>query len=125
PGAFSRRVGAKSMVAFGANVTAFQFLNYFTRNFDNILIGRVLGAVAIGVYSKAYGLLMAPMAQINAPVGAVMLPALSRLQSRPVEYARLYLRAVRGICLCAVPAVVFSFFFAREVVLVLLGSRCP
>ncbi len=123
PGPFQRRVGVKSMLAFGGNLTGFTLLNYFTRNFDNILIGRMLGSTAIGIYSKAYGLLMIPMSQINAPMGGVVIPALSRLQQRPAEYATLYLRALGALSLVTVPLVVFSFFLAKEVVLVMLGSK--
>jgi O-antigen/teichoic acid export membrane protein len=123
PGAFRRRVGARPMLAFGANVIGFQFLTYFTRNFDNILIGRVLGAAALGIYSKAYGLLTLPMSQINWPLSAVLLPALSRLQDKPPEYARLFLHATRAIALVTVPIVVFSFFLAEDTVLVFLGRQ--
>lgn len=123
PGAFQRRVGARGMLAFGGHLTAFNVLNYFTRNFDNILVGRVLGAAPLGIYSKAYGLLMLPISQINFPMAAVLLPGLSRLQNDPREYAKLFLSATRSIALITVPIVVFSFFFSRDIVLVLLGRR--
>jgi PST family polysaccharide transporter len=111
------------MLVFGRNLTASNFLNYFTRNFDTILIGRVLGSAPLGIYTKAYGLLLLPIGQINAPVSAVMLPSLSRLQDKPAEFRRHFLSAVRGLTLTSVPIVIFSFVFARDVVLVLLGPR--
>lgn len=123
PGPFQRGIGAREMLKFGGNLTAFNLLNYFSRNFDNILIGRVLGAAPLGIYSKAYGLLMLPIAQINFPMAAVMLPGLSRLQKEPVEYARLFTNAVRAISLLTLPIVVFCFFFAHDAVHVLLGRR--
>lgn len=123
PGAFRRGVGARGMLAFGGNLTIFNLVNYFSRNFDNILIGRVLGASPLGIYSKAYGLLMLPISQINFPMAAVLLPGLSRLQNETVEYAKLFINSVRSIALLTVPIVVFSFFFAQDVVLVLLGKR--
>ena len=123
PGRFQRGVGARGMLAFGGNLTAFNVLNYFSRNFDNILIGRVLGAAPLGIYAKAYGLLMLPIAQINMPMAAVLLPGLSRLQSAPQEYKRLFTNAVRAISLVTVPIVVFSFCLSQDVVLVLLGPR--
>ncbi len=123
PGAFKRRVGARPMLAFGGNLTAFALLNYFTRNFDNILIGRVLGSSALGIYSKGYGLLQLPISQISIPMAAVLLPALSRLQDRPSEYAKLLLRTVGAMALISVPVVAFSFFLARDIVLVLLGHQ--
>lgn len=123
PGPFRQKVGARSLLAFGGHVTGFEVLNYFTRNFDNVLIGRVLGSVAIGIYSKAYGLLMLPINQINSPLSTVMLPVLSRVQGKPRDYARLYLRALKALSLVTVPLVVFSFVLAKDVVLVLLGPQ--
>ena len=55
PDTFRRRVGARSMLAFGGHLMGFDVLNYFTRNFDNVLIGRALGSIALGVYSKPTG----------------------------------------------------------------------
>ena len=59
------------MLRMGTNLTGFNILNYFTRNFDNVLIGRMLGAGPLGIYSKAYGLLLMPMTQLSAPMTAV------------------------------------------------------
>ena len=56
-------------------------------------------------------------------MAAVLLPALSRLQGKPSEYAKLLLRAVGAMALISVPIVVFSFFLARDMVLVLLGHQ--
>jgi PST family polysaccharide transporter len=123
PSAFKRRVGARPMLAFGGNLTAFTVLTYFTRNFDNILIGRVLGSSALGIYSKGYGLLQLPISQINVPMAGVLVPALSRLQDKPSEYGKLLLPAVGATTLINVPIVVFSFFLARDIVLVLLGRQ--
>jgi len=116
-------VGARAMVSFGGNVTAFNVLNYLTLNFDNVLIGRVLGSGPLGFYTKSYGLLSLPISQINMPMASVMLPGLSRLQHDAREYARLFVDAVRAIALVTVPIVVFSFFLSQDIVLVLLGPK--
>lgn len=111
------------MVAFGGHLTGFNLLSYLTRNGDNILIGRFLGAGPLGIYSKAYGLLMFPVQQINAPVNGVVLPALSRLQNQPEQYRRYFLRAVEILAFVGIPIIVFSFVDARYLVLVLLGPK--
>ena len=123
PGPYGRNVGARSMLAFGGSLTGFDVLNYFTRNFDSVLIGRVLGPIATGVYSKAYSLLALPMNQINAPISSVMLPALSRLQNEPEAYAKLYLGALKALSFVTVPMVVFSFVLAKDIILILLGAQ--
>ena len=123
PGKPVRNVGSRSMIAFGGSITGFYVLNYFTRNFDNILVGRVLGSAALGVYSKAYNLLALPISQINFPIGGVVVPALSRLQNKPHEYRRFFLHALAAVSLITVPLVVFSLSLTRDIVLVLLGAK--
>lgn len=59
---------ARAMLNFGIDVTGFNIVNYFSRNLDNILIGRFLGSSILGVYSKAYQLLMLPISNIRQPL---------------------------------------------------------
>jgi PST family polysaccharide transporter len=119
----TRTTEVRSLVAFGGRLTGFQVLVHFTRNFDNVVIGRALGSVALGIYSKAYALLALPINQVNTPLSSVVIPALSRLQNEPKEYARFYLRALRSLSFLTLPLVVFSAIFAHDVVRVLLGEQ--
>ncbi len=121
PGLARRNCGAGSMLRFGGGLTGFNFLNYFTRNADNLIIGFAMGSGPLGIYSKAYNLLMLPIRQINAPVGSVMLPALSRLQDNPTRYRRAYLQAISAIAMVGMPVVVVAFVLADEAVAILLG----
>jgi O-antigen/teichoic acid export membrane protein len=113
----------RPMLRFGGNLTGFRCLNYFSRNFDNVLIGRVWGASELGLYSKAYQLLLLPINQINGPVYSVVLSALSRLQEDPERYRRVYFQAVLGITTLGMPLVAFLFATSEQVILVMLGSN--
>ena len=123
PGLPSRNCGVGSMLGFGGHLTGFNLLNYLTRNADNVLIGRYLGPGPLGIYSKAYALLIFPVQQINAPVNGVVLPALSRLQNRPEQYRRYFLRAVEGLAFIGMPIIIFAFVDARPLVLTFLGPK--
>jgi PST family polysaccharide transporter len=116
-----RGSGVMPMLTFGGGLTGFNILNYFTRNADNVIIGFALGSGPLGIYSKAYNLLMMPIRQFNAPIGAVMQPAPSRLQHDPVRYQRAYLRAVSMLAFVGMPLVAFLFVAADDVVRVFLG----
>jgi PST family polysaccharide transporter len=94
-----------------------------TRTADNVLIGRFLGPAPLGIYSKAYALLIFPVQQINAPVSGVVLPALSRLQSQPDQYRRYFLRALEGLAFIGMPIIIFAFVDARPLVLTFLGPK--
>jgi len=123
PGLPSRNARVFGMVRFGANLTGFRFLNYFSRNADDLLIGKVNGAAALGMYSKAYALLMLPIRQINRPIAAVAVPSLSRLQSEPEDFRRLYYRAVNLVAYLTTPLVVGLAVLSGEVVRMILGVQ--
>lgn len=123
PGLPARRAGIRSMVVFGGNLTIFTFLNYIIRNCDNILIGWRWGPEALGFYSRAYQLLLLPIAQIVGPAGNVATPSLSRLQNDPIRYRNYYIRALKVIAYVTMPAIVFAGIFSGEIVAVVLGPQ--
>jgi PST family polysaccharide transporter len=123
PGRPQRGAGVWPMLTFGGHLTGFNFLNYFVRNSDNVILGWLWGAGPLGLYAKAYQLLMLPISQINAPVSSVALPALSRLQSTPEQYRRYYYTTIGALVSLGAPVVVFSMVMARDVILVMLGKQ--
>lgn len=113
----------RSMLAFGGNVTGFSVLDYFARNLDNVLIGRYEGSQQLGLYTRAYQLLLLPIQQINAPVTNVVLPALSHLQNQPDQYCTYYRKALQSIATLGMPLVAFLFVVADKLILTLLGQQ--
>lgn len=123
PGRPKQDSDVASMLKFGGNLTGFRCVNYFSRNSDNILIGRVWGAQSLGLYSKAYQLLLLPITQINGPVYNVALSALSRLQSEPERYKASYCKAILSVTTISMPLVAFTAVMADKIVLVMLGPQ--
>ena len=123
PGRPSRGAGVRSMLAFGGNFTGFSVVNYFARNLDNLLIGRFWGSQQLGLYAKAYQLLLLPIDQINSPVTTVAVPALSRLNDSPERYRRVYLRIMEKVAMLTMPAVALMISVSDWVVLVVLGPQ--
>lgn len=123
PGFPAWDASAKSMLVFGGNVTGFNLANYFSRNLDNILIGRYWGAQELGLYAVAYRVLLLPIQQINAPITAVALPTLSRLQKTPEKYKNYYYNALGLITTVGMPIVGFSFASADTLIPFLLGEQ--
>lgn len=118
-----RYSGVRSMLAFGGNLTGFHIVNYFARNLDNMLIGRFWGSAQLGLYAKAYQLLMLPIDQINEPITSVAVPALSRLTEFPERYRRAYGRLLEKIAMLTMPLMAFMIVTSDWFVLLLLGPR--
>lgn len=113
----------RAMVGFGSGVTGFNLANYFSRNADNILIGKFFGDVALGFYDRAYRLLLFPLSQIHAPIGRVMIPLLSQSLPDPGRYRRCYTECVSLILIATQPAILFATLYAEDVFRILLGER--
>jgi O-antigen/teichoic acid export membrane protein len=112
-----------SMIDFGGHVAASYFIVTVSRSADNVLIGWYSGAGPLGLYSRAYNLLMLPVRQLIFPAGSVAIPAFSRTQSDPERFARYYLRAVNLIIWVGAPIFAFLFVAAKPVVLLILGRQ--
>jgi PST family polysaccharide transporter len=123
PNAFKLTKQIKHYINFGAGITGFNTINYFSRNLDNILIGKLIGASALGLYSRAYQLLMLPISQIRDPLNAVGIPALSTLNEQPEKYRNYYKEFLFLFAFFSMPAVVLLFICAEPLILLILGPK--
>lgn len=113
----------RSALKFGLNLTGFNFFNFFARNLDNVLIGRYLGQEQLGLYDRAYKLLLLPLTQVSAPFARVVLPLLAKLADDPAAYRQAYLRVLEFIVLVTFPAIVFGGCHSSVLVVTLLGAQ--
>lgn len=123
PGFPRRGVGGRGLLKFGAHITGFNVVNYFSRNVDNILVGKYWGPEQLGFYAQAYKILLLPINQIRQPFINVGIPALSMLQNRPEEYRRYYKDVISVIALLSMPMVGFLFCCADAVIFIFLGEK--
>ena len=123
PGLPRWEASAGQMVRLGAGFTTFNVFGFIVRNLDNVLIGRVWGDIALGLYDRAYKLLLFPLLQITVPLGRVMLPTLARLRTDGERYRSGYLRAVHQLLLVTQPGIVFAIATSDVFVPILLGQE--
>jgi O-antigen/teichoic acid export membrane protein len=113
----------RALAGFSANVFGTRLLFAVSRNADNILVGRFLGSAALGAYSIAYNLMLAPIERISGPLQDVLFPAFSRMQNDVGRTATMWLRANRLVAAVSVPALVGFAVVAPELVRVVLGEK--
>ena len=113
----------KELLNFGLNFTGFNFVNYFNRNLDNLLIGKFLGSAPLGFYNLAYRLLLFPLSNISSVLGRVMFPALSAIQDDKAKVRQAYLRATRYIAAATFPMMIGLAVVAPQFVRVIFGPQ--
>ncbi len=109
------------ILKFSGNLTLFNFLNYFVRNADNLLIGKFLGSEALGIYSLAYRLMLIPLQNVTSVVTKVMFPVLSKLNSNTDELRRTYLKMTVCIAFLTFPLMAGASVVAQEAINVLFA----
>ena len=111
----------RELIWFGAGYTLAKTFNYAATQADNLVVGRWLGAAALGLYAHAYQLIAAPAQLFGQMLDRVLFPTMASIQSEPARLSRAYRG---GVFLCAVvmlPAGAVIAVLAPEIVLLLLG----
>ena len=114
-------IGTKEVIRYGVHCTSAAIANYAGRNFDDISLGYVWGSPLVGVYSKAYSLLMLPIVQINQPISRLGFPALCKLKNDPDDYRKLFRKMLLISCSLSFPAIFLLVLCRKEVIYILLG----
>ena len=121
---FPRRVsGLRGMLRFGAGLTITNFMGFLAGNMDNVLIGHRWGNEALGLYDRAYKLLLFPLQRFAWPLGGIMVPVLSRLMNEPERYRHAFLRVLGQLTLAVWPGILWALIFADLIIPNVLGQQ--
>lgn len=112
----------KKIYAFSRNQFLFNFINYFSRNLDNLLIGRFFSASALGYYDKAYTVSLYPNQVLTSLVTSVIHPVMSDFQNEKDKIKNVYLRISNVLALIGMPLSVFLYFSAQEIIIFMFGN---
>lgn len=113
----------KKIAGFATYQFLFNFINYFSRNLDNILIGKYLGMELLGVYNKSYQLMRYPLMITTFAMTPAIQPVLTKIRNDVnkivEEHNKLTMR------LFGVSILISSFLYinSENIVLFLFGAQ--
>ena len=84
PGLPTRRSEIKPFLQYGWHLGWAQIVGYISYNVDSIILGARSGAAALGLYNRAFQIITLPVVQLLGPLSNVVLPLLSRVESKVV-----------------------------------------
>ena len=113
----------RELLGVSAGVTGVKVIDYWARAADKLLIGKLIGAEALGLYSRAYSLMLWPFTQLMNMLAAVMFPALSAMRGDKSRVRRAYLRFVELLTFMMFPLTLGFVAVAEPLVLGLLGAK--
>jgi PST family polysaccharide transporter len=113
-----RQVAGFSFGLFGYKVVA-----YWARSLDRIFIGRYVGAGELGLYTRAYTLMMLPASQLSDAITHPTFRALSTIKEDHERVKRIYLRVITLLTFVGYPVIVGLAAVAEPVILTAYGPR--
>lgn len=102
---------------------AFNIINYFSRNTDNLLISKFMGTASLGYYDKAYKLMCYPTQNLTHVITPILHPILSEYQNDKAYIYERYLRVVKLLSLCGIFIMPFCFFASSDIIRIMFGEH--
>lgn len=115
--------GLRKIFGYSAYQFLFSIINYFARNLDNLLIGRVWGASALGFYDKAYRLMCYPIGSLTHVITPVLQPILSDYQNDKTYIYNRYVKVIKFLSLLGIFMASVCYFLGDEIILIMFGAQ--
>jgi O-antigen/teichoic acid export membrane protein len=119
---FSRE-SLRELWGFSGWLVGHRLLYYVHRNSANILIGRYVGAAALGTFTVASNMILVPFTRIAGPIQRVLWPAFAEMQDDRERIAAGWVRVTRILAAIAMPALAGLVVVAPDFINVVLGER--
>ncbi len=113
----------RSVARYSLNLSGFGLVNYFSRNADNITVGKVLGKLALGDYQLAYNLMLQPVQNISSVIAQATFPAFAKIQDDNQRFRQAYVRSCMLIALITFPIIAGMGVVADPMIRAVLGTK--
>jgi O-antigen/teichoic acid export membrane protein len=112
---------SRDLLSFGLGHSMAQIGTALSQQGDNLVVGRWLGPAALGIYGRAYNLMVMPASAFGRIINRVLFPVMSQVQDERTRLANAYERALAIVAFIALPLSAFLWVVAPEFIAVVLG----
>lgn len=116
-----RRAHLRQLVMFGGGLSLVSLLNAFIGTFDDLVVGKVLGPAALGLYVLGFRLPELLIINMSNVASEVLFPAFASVSREALAGA--YLTALRYTLMVGLPLAAGLAVLAEPVVLALFGDQ--
>ena len=113
----------RKVFRYSAFQALFSFVNYFSGNLDNMLVGWRFDAAQLGYYDKAYKLNGYPINFLSSTVSSVLQPYLVKHKDDPHAMYQRYIAVVKPLSLSGTCISLIFITCAPEIIEILFGSQ--
>jgi O-antigen/teichoic acid export membrane protein len=112
---------ARDLLSFGFGHSMAQIGTLLSQQGDNLVVGRWLGPAALGIYGRAYNLMVMPASAFGRIINRVLFPVMSQVQDERDRLAGGYERALAIVAFISLPLSTLLWVVAPEFIALVLG----
>lgn len=113
--------GAKKVLNYGVRSSVLYMIWAFGQRTQDMIVGKILGPLAVGFFSRAFTLSSQFCMLIVGAIGSVFFPAFARMRDRGEPFSPAYLRVVGGFSAIVWPCMLGLSLLSQPLVLLLYG----
>jgi len=114
---------AKDLLNYGTGLLSISSLGVFLLNIDYLLVGRYLGAAALGVYTLAFRIPDLVIKEFYSTLAQVLFPIYARAKEDAEVFAQSVLGTMRYVSLVTVPIGLGLAIIAEPFIIVFFGEK--
>ena len=114
---------AKELFHFGKFMIGLSLIWYAATNLSNVVVGKMLGVVALGYYALAANIGNFINTHFTALLENVMFPAYSSIQHDLEDVKRVYFKTTKFVSVISIPFGIALIILAREFVTTVYGMK--
>ena len=111
------------IATYGFHIMLLEIAGAFRSNVDYLLVGRILGAAALGYYTMSYRIPELLIRSVNVVVGRVSLPVMSMVQKEKEQLRSFYFGYLRSLSMIIFPVAVGLAFTAPVFIPLFLSQK--
>jgi len=112
----------RPLLRFGLLDLGSRWADYLANSLDKLVVGKMLGAEALGWYNLAFTFLMLPTARLGYIITRTTFPIYAQVQGDPVQVQAFFGRAARQLVLVLFPVYAGMVLFSEEIVRLFFGA---
>lgn len=120
---FIRAEDVRSIFGFSSNLALFNFINYFSRNADNFIIGKFMSAAILGSYNLAYRIMLFPLQSLTFVASRSLYPVLSTYQDDNYKIKNTYYKCIFFILMITAPLMTGIAIYSESFILLVFGPQ--
>lgn len=113
----------KDLMSFGIGFSIARIFNYIALQGDYIIVGKFLGSKDLGLYSRAYQLMVTPTTIFGQVLDKVLFSAMAKVQHQRNTLYEAFRKGVTLISIIILPISMFAFTEAHQIINVVLGQK--